>query len=289
MMSRRATLTPYLFLLPAVIGLALFKFYPLINGLAASFFTESFRSPARIFVGMRNYAEALANPVFLNSLKVTLLFSLIVNPLQIALAMGLALFLILEIRGKKIFRTIHIIPITVSFPIACILWAIIMNPDQGLMNSILALFGIPNQPFLTDRRQALGSIIGIATWKGVGYWALFLIAGLEEISTSLYESAWIDGANRWVCFWRIMLPQMKRPLSFVVIADTVSNFMIFAPQYLITKGGPDKSTDFLMFEIFKNAYQYSNIGSSMAMLVLLVCLTLLVIAFETYLLRDGEK
>lgn len=286
MMARRVGLTPYLFLLPAMAGLALFKFYPLLNGLTASFFVDSFASHTKAFVGLRNYLEVLASPVFLNSLRVTLLFNLIVNPLQIVLAMALALLLLKEVKGKKLFRTVQIVPITVSFPIACILWSIILNPEQGLVNSMLAAFGIPSQPFLTDKGQALWSIIGIATWKGVGYWALFLIAGLEEISPSLYESGWIDGANGWVSFWHITLPQMKRPLLFVVVADTVSNFLIFAPQYLITKGGPAKSTDFLMYEIFKNAYQYSNVGSASAMVVVLVAVALVAIGLETLLLRD---
>jgi ABC-type sugar transport system permease subunit len=180
------------------------------------------------------------------------------------------------------------VPITVSFPIACILWSIILNPEQGLVNSFLAVFGIPNQPFLTDRNQALWCIIGIATWKGIGYWALFLIAGLEEISPSLYESGWIDGASGVKAFLYITLPQMKRPLLFVVVADTVSNFLIFAPQYLITKGGPDKSTDFLMYEIFKNAYQYSNNGIASAMMVSLVVIVLVIIGLESRLLRDDQ-
>jgi multiple sugar transport system permease protein len=269
-------------------GLVLFKYYPLLNGLISSFFVDSFSTQMKVFVGFKNYADTLSNPIFLNSLCVTLLFNVIINPLQIVLAMALATFLLKEIRGKKIFRTIQIVPISVSFPIACILWSIILNPEQGLVNSILAVFGVPNQPFLTDRSQALWSIIGIATWKGIGYWALFLIAGLEEISPSLYEAGWIDGAGGAKAFFYITLPQMKRPLLFVVVADTVSNFLIFAPQYLITKGGPDKSTDFLMYEIFKNAYQYSNTGSASAMMVILVIIVLAIIGLESKLLRDDQ-
>jgi len=287
-MVRRARMTPYLLLLPAMAGLVLFKFYPLVNGFVASFFADSFATHTRVFVGLRNYADALTSRIFLNSVLVTLLFNVIVNPLQIALATGLALFLVQEIRGKKAFRTIQIIPIVVSFPIACILWSIILDPEQGLVNSLLAVVGIHSQPFLTDRRQALGSIIGIATWKGVGYWALFLIAGLQQISASLYESARIDGARGFRTFWSITLPQMKRPLLFVVVADTVSNFLMFAPQYLITKGGPDRSTDFLMFEIFKNAYEYSNVGGAMAMMVVLVVAVLVIIGLESRLLRDSQ-
>jgi ABC-type sugar transport system permease subunit len=287
-MTRRNTLTPYLFLFPAMAGLLLFKFYPLLNGFVASFFADSFSTHSKIFVGLRNYVDALTSSIFLNSLWVTVLFNLIVNPLQIVLAMALAMFLVKEIRGKKVFRTIQIIPIVVSFPIACILWSIILNPEQGLVNSLLNLVRIPNQPFLTDRNQALWSIIGISTWKGVGYWAIFLIAGLQQISSSIYESAWIDGAHGWRTFWSITLPQMKQPLLFVVIADTVSNFLIFAPQYLITKGGPEKSTDFLMYEVFKNAYEYSNVGGAMAMMVILIVVVLAVIGLEGRLLRDSR-
>ena len=121
-----------------------------------------------------------------------------------------------------------------------------MNPEQGLLNSVLNLFGIPNQQFLFDKAQALPSVIGIATWKGVGYWALFFISGLEEIPSQLYEAAAIDGSGPWNTLIHITIPQMKRTVLFVVVSDTISNFLLFVPAYILTNGGPEGSTDFMI-------------------------------------------
>ena len=280
---------PYLFLLPAIAGLLVFKVFPIISGISSSFFTFSFITKKQSFAGLSNYINIFTDPVFLNSLKITLLFNVIVNPLQIFLSFCLALLLTLNIKGKKFFRTLHLIPITVSFPIACVLWGVILSPDQGLVNSILNLLGIANQPFLTSKSQALWSVIGIASWKGIGYWAIFIIAGLEEIPRSIYESSEIDGANNFKALRYITLPLMKRTILFVVVADTVSNFLLFAPSYMLTNGGPEGSTDFIMFEIFKNAYTYSNMNVASAMVVVVLFIMLAIIAIENRLLKHDNE
>lgn len=276
------------FLLPAMLLIALFKVYPIISGIYDSFFQFSFVSKSHYFVGFQNYLDALTDSVFQNSLKVTFLFNILVNPIQVFLSFGLALLLTAKVKGQRFFRTLHLIPITVSFTISCILWGVLLNPDVGLLNSILNEFGIPNQPFLTDKSQALASIIGIATWKGVGYWALFFIAGLEDIPRQLYEAANIDGSGWWKTFIHITIPQMRKVLLFVVISDTIANFLLFAPSYILTNGGPEGSTDFVMFEIFKNAYRYSNTNLASAMIVILLVLLLAIVLVENILLKSKE-
>lgn len=164
-----------------------------------------------------------------------------------------------------------------------------MNPEQGLLNSVLNIFGIPNQQFLFDKAQALPGVIGIATWKGVGYWALFFISGLEEIPSQLYEAAAIDGSGPWNTLLHITIPQMKRTVLFVVISDTISNFLLFVPAYILTNGGPEGSTDFMMFEIFKNAYTYSNVNLASAMIVILLVIMLAVVGAETMLLGGRDE
>jgi multiple sugar transport system permease protein len=289
MFSLKKRYVPYIFLLPAILGLLIFKVYPIMNGLKSSLFTYSFFSKQQHFVGLQNYISILTDSVFLNSLKVTLLFNVITNPLQIFLSFCLALLLVMNVKGKRLFRTLHLIPITVSFPIACVLWGIILNPDLGLINSILNIIGIHSQPFLTSTSQALGSIIGIASWKGVGYWALFLIAGLEEISGSYYEAADIDGANKWNSFIYITFPQIKNTLLFVIVADTISNFCLFVPAYMLTNGGPERSTDFLMYEVFNNAYTYSNLNKASAMIVVMLIILLIITAIENRLIKTSEE
>lgn len=126
----------------------------------------------------------------------------------------------------------------------------------------------------------------IATWKGVGYWAVFLLAGLQEVPASLYEAASIDGAGKWDRFKHVTFPLMKRPLTFVTVADTVANFLLFAPMYILTKGGPENSTNVLMEESFNNAFVYSDPGRSSAIVILLLILILIIIGVQFRLLRS---
>ncbi len=289
MFSLKRKYIPYLFLFPAVLGLILFKVYPLASGLFDSFFKYSFLKKTSRFVGLENYTTLFFDPAFLNSLKVTLLFSLITNPLQIALSLGLAYMLTLKLKGNHFFRTLHLVPITVSFTIACTLWGVLLNPDQGLLNSLLNLLGIPNQPFLTSSRQALGSVVAIASWKGVGYWAVFLIAGMENIPRYLYEAADIDGAARGRTFFGITLPLLKNTLLFVLVSDTISNFLLFVPAYMLTGGGPQGSTDFLMYRIYQNAYTYSNMNAASAMVMVLLVILLAVVGLENLLMKERGR
>jgi ABC-type sugar transport system permease subunit len=283
--ARRNYLFPVLFLTPAILGIFVFKIVPIFRGFYDSFFQYSFSEKRIYFSGLANYIDALNNSVFLNSVKVTLIFNLIVNHLQVVVS--LALLLMVKIPGHRFFRTLHLIPITVSFTIACVLWGVLLNPEQGLLNSLLNLFGIQNQPFLNSKSQSLASIIGITSWKGVGYWALFFISGLEDVPATLYEAAYIDGAKRWQALIHITIPLIKRTIMFVVISDTVSNFLQFTPPYILTGGGPEGSTDLIMFQIFKNAYTYSNVNLASAMIIMLIIALLFVVGLETLFL--GEK
>ena len=140
------------FLIPAMALLVIFKIYPILLGIYDSLFSYSFVNKATLFAGLDNYITVLKDASFQNSLKVTLFFNVIVNPIQVVLSFGLALLLMVKLRGQRVFRTVHIIPITVSFTIACTLWGVFLSPEQGLMNSILNLFGISNQAFLNNSK-----------------------------------------------------------------------------------------------------------------------------------------
>ena len=198
------------------------------------------------------------------------------------------LLLMVKLKGQRVFRTIHLIPITVSFTIACTLWGVLLSPEQGLMNSILNLFGIPNQSFLNDSKQALGWVMVLATWKGLGYWALFFITGLEEVPPSLYEAASLDGAGYWQSLRYVTMPQMKRTFKFVIVSDTISNFILFVPAYVLTGGGPEGATDLLMYRIYRTAYKYSDVNQASAMIVILLVLLAVIVGLESYLLREKE-
>lgn len=281
----RNKLVPYVFLFPAMIGLLVFKLYPILDALIQSFYAPTFLADVKQFIGLRNYVELLFDSVFWNSVKVTLLLNIVINPLQIALAFLLAMLLNRKLKGIGIFRGIHIVPISVSVPIACILWSIMLNPEQGLINTILAWLGFDPQPFLASKSQALWMIILIATWKGVGYWSIFLLAGLQEISPSLYEASSIDGAGKVQQFRSVTFPMLKRTLTFVAVADTVANFLLFAPMYILTRGGPENSTNVLMNESFNRAFVYSDLGKASAIIILLLLMLAVIITLQFKFLK----
>ena len=276
------------FLVPAMALLIIFKIYPIFLSFYDSLFSYSFANEQTLFSGLENYIQIFQDASFQNSLKVTLLFNVVVNPIQVVLSFGLALLLMVKLKGQRVFRTIHLIPITVSFTISCTLWGVLLSPEQGLMNSILNLFGIPNQSFFNDSSQALGWVMVLATWKGLGYWALFFITGLEEISPSLYEAAALDGAGYWRSLRYITMPQMKRTFKFVIVSDTISNFILFVPAYVLTGGGPEGATDLLMYRIYRTAYKYSDVNQASAMVVILLLLLAIIVGLESYLLREKE-
>ncbi len=238
-----------------------------------------------MFVGWEGYRALLEDPVFWQSAWVTILFNFIVNPLQVVLALALALFLSVEFRGIHLVRSLYMLPIGISLPVAAVIWGVVLNPNAGLLNSILVALGGSPQPFLTSPSQALWSIILIACWKGIPYWMIFLLAGIKGIPETLYEAARIDGANAWKILTRITIPLLRRVILFVVVADTISNYLLFIPAYLLTRGGPEHSTNFLMYEAFKSGFIYLDMNRSMTIVSVLLVFLLAVIALEFRFLR----
>jgi multiple sugar transport system permease protein len=190
-------------------------------------------------------------------------------------------------RYIRIIRYLYLLPIGVALPIATVVWGLMLDPYQGLANGFIGLFGIPPQPFLVSEHQALWSIIAIATWKGVAFWMLFLLAGMEEIPTQYYEAAKIDGARPFEKFRFITLPLLKRTILFVFVADTATNFVLMVPMIILTKGGPMQSTNVLAFEAYRSGFYYQDWGRSLSIISILTVISLVVIGLQ--LLFLGEK
>lgn len=276
---------PYLLVLPALTGLAVFKLWPIAEAMRQSLMASGVVLGTDRFIGWGNYVALGQSSAFWHSLGVTVLFSLIINPLQTAAALTLALLVFRQGPGIGAFRTIFFLPMTVSIVITSLIWRLILDPHAGLANSMLTAAGLPPQPFLASERQALPSIIAMATWKGAGYWMMFVLAGLTQIPTELFEAAGLDGADGWQTFRRVTLPLLRRVLAFVLVADTAVNFLMFAPVYLLTLGGPVGSTDLLMFETYQTAFRLLDLSRASAMAMVILAVILLVAAVEMRLLR----
>ena len=272
---KRQWMVPYLFLAPALIGTIAFKLYPIFIGFWESLIYTSFSGGAekRIFVWFENYQYLFDDKIFWKSLEITAFLTIIINPLQIAMSLGLALLLMRKSKFIRIIRSLYLLPIGIALPIATIIWGLMLDPNQGLINGLIGVFGIPPQPFLVSENQALWCIIAIATWKGVAFWMLFLLAGLEDIPKQYYEAAEIDGATPFQKFRYVTIPQLKRTILFVFVADTAANFVLMVPMIILTKGGPLQSTNVLIYEGYRSGFYYQDWGRSLSIITILtVCL-----------------
>ena len=264
---------PYFIIAPALLLIIIFKLYPIVLNIWNSF---QWKGEASV----RSYELIFADKTFWKSLWTTFKFNLILTPLQIVISIGMSLLVCQRIRGVALFRTIYYLPVTISITVACIMWNMMLNPSNGIVNSVLMKLGMEAQPFFTGKDQALESIMLVATWKGCGYWMMFLLAGINDIDTSIYEAAKIDGSSYWNTVFHITLPLLKKQIAFVVIADTTSNLLLFAPMYMITKGGPRGSTNVLMYEAYKSAFVYGDQARAAALMTVLLLMVGIVVAIQ---------
>jgi len=266
------------------VGILLFSLLPILQALRISFFEYGLLSPEQTFIGADNYARAFADPVFRIALHNTILFSALLVVGQTLLALLLALLLKQEIRGRAFFRSAFFLPVVTSLVVISTVWKLMYN-SQGFINGVLGTLGVGAQPFLASSTQALPSLVLMSVWKEVGFYMLIFLAGLQAIPGELYESASIDGANRWTSFWRITLPLLRRATVFVMVVGTISAFKVFTPVYLMTDGGPADSTMVIVFYIFRVAFRYFEMGFASAMSFILMGIVIVLTLLQFRLLR----
>ncbi|WP_172979901.1 carbohydrate ABC transporter permease [Agromyces agglutinans] len=270
-----------LFLLPALVLLVALRLLPTAEAVAQSFQrgTQSFTGGR--FAGLENYTLLFTDPTFQNVLWVTAVFLVIIVPLQIACALFLAVLLVERFPGVGIVRTLVFIPVAAPAAVATVIWGVAYQP-QGPINAVLAAVGLPEQPFLTSADQALLCIIVLLSWIGVGYWTLFLIAGLQDIPRELYEAAALDGAGWWRTLWSVTLPNLRRPLAFVVVANTVSSVLVFVPIQILTQGGPAGSTRLIMYDLYNSSFVLGdlNIGQTEVVILLVFLIAITAVQFR---------
>ena len=287
--SRRRDLTAAtLFLIPTLALIVLLRLVPAVAAISDSTksgFPGSLKPPQ--FVGLDVFGEVLRSDSFWQSVQQTLIFNVIVNPLQIFLALLLAVLLTRGLPGSGLWRTLIFLPAAVPVAGSTIVWGIALRPD-GPVNGALGAIGIPAQRFLTSPDQVIGSLILIVSWIGIGYWMMFLIAGLNDIPDVYFEAAKIDGAGPLRTFASVTVPMLRRPLLFVLVADTVSNAVLFAPVQILTSGGPQKASNFMMYDIFHRSYELQDQYTASAELVLLLIVMLAIVLVQFKLLGSSE-
>lgn len=270
--KRKGTLTFYLLISPWLIGLVAFILGPIIASLVLSFFQWDLISPAR-FIGFRNFREMFTiDPLFWQSLKVTVIYVLFRVPLSLITALILALMMNQKIPGIGVFRTIYYLPSVISGVAVSMMWIWVFNPNFGLLNGFLSLIGITGPGWFSDTTWALPTMILISLYS-VGSTAIIFLAGLKGIDDTLYEAAELDGASKLQQLFKITIPQLTPSILFNVIMLTITSFQIFTEGLIITGGGPANSTMFFNLYLYQNAFSYARLGYASALAWILFTLT----------------
>lgn len=278
------------FVTPALILIAIFLVLPALLALYYSFFNYHLLKPqAMKFIGLQNYIQIFQNPTFQQSLKNTFYFVIIVVPIQCGLALLLATLVNKKTKVSTFSRVAFFSPVITSIVVVSILWTILLNQNDGLINSFLGLFGIPPQPFLLSDKQAMNSIILMSVWQAVGYQMMIFLAGLQEIPEALYEAASIDGAGKFRQFISITLPSLRGTTNFVVLITTIQAFKLFTQPYVMTGGGPNGSTSTLALMIYQQGSVNRSVGYSSAISVIFFIIILVVsLLLQNTLLKDKK-
>jgi multiple sugar transport system permease protein len=283
---RRNYLIAFLFILPALLNFTLFRYIPILAAFRASLFNYSLLGGFRGFIGLDHYARLIEDPIFWKSLWVTTQFVIYKVPIEIALALALAVFLQRESFGAGFVRSAIMAPMVTSIIVVSIIWAMMYHSEQGLIQSMLNAIGLPRQAFLSDQNRALPALTVMMIWKDVGFSMIILMAGLKGIPTSYYEAALVDGANRWQAFWNVTIPLLKPVLMFVIVTQTIFTFQIFVPVFQMTKGGPLDSTKAIVYYIYQQGFLFQDMGYASALSMVTLAILLVVSLVQMRLLRS---
>ncbi|MEQ7177723.1 carbohydrate ABC transporter permease [Enterococcus thailandicus] len=280
-LKRKNTLIAWSFIAPNFIGFLLFTLIPVVFSLILAFMKwDSFSTPE--FIGLKNFSKMMTDETFWISLKNTFLYTIGVVPLTLVCSLGLAILLNQKIRGVKFFRTAFFFPYVTSLVAIAVVWNMLFHPTMGPINQFLKLF-IANPPgWVSSSQWALTAIIIVSVWRGMGYYMILYLAGLQSISKELYEAAAMDGANKWKQFVNITVPTLRPTTFFVTIMLVINCFKIFDLVQVMTDGGPGRATNVLVYHVYNEAFVKFNFGyaSAIAMILFVIVLAITVIQFK---------
>ncbi len=261
----------WVFILPALLGLFVFRLGPIIFAFFMSFTHWDIFSPPD-WVGFSNYAEMFSDPTFWTMLKNTFIFSGIYVPSVMVIGLVLAVLVNQKFRGVNTFRAIFFSPVVTSAVAIGLVWGWLLSPKYGLLNNFLQLFNVAGPSWLGDPKWALMSIAFVMTWKMAGYYMILFLAGLQDIPVVLYEASRIDGATPKQTFWHVTLPLLSPTTFFVLIIAIIDSFRNFQIIYTMTRGGPGVSSTTLVYSIYQNAFVFYRMGYASAIAYVLLAI-----------------
>lgn len=267
-------LTPYLFLLPALFILGLTVLYPALQAFILSFSHYEYdltQTPQ--WMGFSNFQRLWSDPIFWKTLGNTLIYLICVVPSLVILPLGLAISVNQKLRGMSWFRAAFYIPVTISMVVAGIAWKW-LYAENGLLNQFLQQLGLPNIPWLTSPNWAIYSVMVVTIWKGLGYYMVIYLAGLQTIPDELYEAAAMDGSEGIIKHRDITIPLMRPYLLLVAVISAISATKVFEEVYIMTQGGPRNSSKTIVYYVYEQAFQNLDISYACTMGLVLFLLIL---------------
>ncbi|ADG93011.1 binding-protein-dependent transport systems inner membrane component [Arcobacter nitrofigilis DSM 7299] len=265
----------WLLLLPGFILIVAFTHYPTVTTFINSFFSNQTVLKPKRFIGLDNYEYMLHDPIFMQTLKNTLYFSLTTVPLSIMIALAMAIFVQEKIKARSIVRLAYFTPTILPMVAVANIWLFFYAPEIGLINQVLHYFGFNEYNFLGDRDLVLGSTIVMTVWKEAGFFMIFYLAALQGIPKELYEAAKIEGSSPWTTFTKVTFPLLMPTTFFVMINALINSFKMIDHLFILTKGGPDNASNLLLYYIYDVAFSFFDY--SYAATLTMVLLTILII------------
>jgi multiple sugar transport system permease protein len=249
---------------PVIIGVVVFTLGPMVASLVISFTDWSIgRDPT--FVGAQNYEQLFTqDPLFYQSLWVTLYYTLGSVPLILALGFAVAMLLNSDVRGKGFFRTVYYLPTLVPAVANAVLWTWMFNPDFGLFNEVLKALGLAPSKWTYGEQTVIPSLILMSAW-GFGNVMVIFLAGLQGVPKHLYEALAVDGGNQWHAFTRITLPMMSPTIFYCLVTVMIASFQTFYQAYVMTNGGPNNASTFFVYYLYDTAFRRSLMGYASAL------------------------
>lgn len=268
-LSNNERFAGWVFIFPALIGTLIFIIIPVICSFGLSFAKWDLLNPIE-FAGLANYKEIFSEPLFYKILWNTVVFAVSTSVFGVIIPLVLACILNSKIRGAEFYKTAYFLPFITPMIVIGVVWEWIFDPNIGLLNHILNI----HINWLYDTHYAMTALIIVSVWKLIGYNMIIFLSSLSGISQSMFEAAKIDGATPFQTFKYVTVPLLSPSIFFVVIITAISSFQIFDLIYLMTQGGPLDSTNVLVYAIYKNAFEYFNVGKASAIAYVLFSIIL---------------
>ena len=258
----------WLMLAPNAIGFLMFMLVPVVTTFVLSLTKYDMLKPPR-FIGLNNYAALFTDPIVWQVTGNTVMYTLMTVPVGMCFSLILAVALDQELGFRRFYRAAFFLPSITSMVVVAIVWQWIYNPEFGVLNYFLSLLHIRPVKWLISSKTSLLSLAIVGIWKRAGYDMLIFLSGLQNISTTYYEAAKLDGANKWQQFFYITLPLLKPTTFFVFVMAIISSFQVFDQVMLMTEGGPGRSSSVLVHYLYQNAFVYYKLGYACAIAYLL--------------------